>query len=185
VCFAASTHVRSLTRYTCTLEWQRAGQAQSRREDTNNTEEMTGITALQNFSQDCFPLLIDTARRTGRKARRSGSSGPVSHESVQSVHNLCFRRNAVFRTEGRPVARDGSDRAVESGRPPTGRPVRSDREKHCSSRVTWSFGLVPLDLVPLREERTRSSPGPACMARTDLFPLPATTWNLFFVILNK
>ena len=75
---------------------------------------------------------------------------------TQSVN----RWNAVFRTGSRPVARDGSDRAVESGRPPTGGPVRSDRKEHRSSQVT----TVRRTYVPLREERSssfRNRNGPA------------------------
>jgi hypothetical protein len=67
---------------------------------------------------------------------------------TQSVN----RWDAVFQTGSRPVARDGSDRAVESGRPPTGGPVRSDRKEHRSSRVT----TVRRTYVPLREERSSS-----------------------------
>jgi hypothetical protein len=75
---------------------------------------------------------------------------------TQSVN----RWDAVFQTGSRPVARDGSDRAVESGRPPTGGPVRSDRKEHRSSRVT----TVRRTYVPLREERSssfRNRNGPA------------------------
>jgi hypothetical protein len=43
---------------------------------------------------------------------------------------------------------------VESGRPPTGGPVRSDRKEPRSSRVTSSLR----DYVPLREERYSSLP---------------------------
>jgi hypothetical protein len=43
----------------------------------------------------------------------------------------------VFLTEGRPVARDWSDRAVESCQPPTGGPVRSDLERTQFFQSHW------------------------------------------------
>ena len=89
-------------------------------------------------------------KRKGWEVRNLVTFKPRERTIGTQTVNRC---NAVFRTDSRPVARDGSDRAVESGRPPTGGPVRSDRKEHRSSRVT----TVRRTYVPLREERSRST----------------------------
>jgi hypothetical protein len=87
---------------------------------------------------------------TKRKAGKSGTSGPTSRERTVDTQ-FVFGRNAMFRTESRPAAREGSDRAVESGRSPTGGPVRSDRERtlffprHSVLRTSFHYGKIRLD----------------------------------------
>ena len=61
---------------------------------------------------------------------------------------------------GRPdTQRDGSDRAVESGRPPTGGPVRSDRERtpffpsHSVLRTSFHYGKNDLVLSGIGTDR--------------------------------
>ena len=94
----------------------------------------------------CTRARGDTARRTGTHSIHEEKGWEVRNlvtfeSRVRTIGTQTVNRcNAVFRTDSRPVARDGSDRAVESGRPPTGGPVRSDRKEHRSSRVSRSYG---------------------------------------------
>ena len=91
-------------------------------------------------------------------------TGDSRRASVQSVHGPT-QTQVVFQQWPSPTELEPGQQAesapqgpgvtgtVESGRPPTGGPVRSDRKEPRSSRVTTSLR----DFVPLREELERYS----------------------------
>ena len=82
---------------------------------------------------------------------------------VRCVQNVHRPRNAGFQPS-RPDARDGRDRVVECGRPPTGGPVRSDRKEQTFfpslSSLRDSFHYGKNEIVPETFKNLNGRPRP-------------------------
>jgi hypothetical protein len=80
-----------------------------------------------------------TSRIRSPRSSRSPTDHPPSQRSRSPANNGCRQKHGPAGSNfmGRETRRPG---IVESGRPPTGGPVRSDRKEQRSSQVSRFFG---------------------------------------------